>query len=249
MLLNFRKKLYSCARELRANAQCLQLAASSKFSVMTKGASPVSITCQIPNLRVRYESLGLSPHNGYFVEVGAFDGESFSNTSFLADQGWSGIYVEPIPAFCSRIKLRHLFNLNRIAIENLAMSETSGVLSFHQMGPLSTSLNQVREAYHGISWAAGSAAHSQTVSVRTDTLQAIFHRRSVPDNFDLMVIDVEGGEAPIVSALFDSQWRPRVLIVELCDKHPDFSQAPLLQENHSAIRAKILSLGYYEAYS
>jgi len=237
------------APELKANLRLLQIAASRKFSTMTKGTSPVSISCQIPNLRERYESFGLSPHTGYFVEVGAFDGESFSNTSFLADQGWSGLYVEPVPAFCSRIKLRHLFNLNRVSVENSAIAETSGVSNLHLMGTLSTLIDPVLEAYKTISWATGLAAHSQTVRVRTDTLQAIFHRHSVPATLALMVIDVEGGEEPIVSALFDSQWRPRVLIVELCDKHPDFSQSPMLQESHASIRAKILRSGYCEDYS
>ena len=65
----------SVARELKANLRLLQIAASRKFSTVTKGKSPVSISCQIPNLRERYESFGFSPHTGYFVEVGAFDGE------------------------------------------------------------------------------------------------------------------------------------------------------------------------------
>jgi Carbamoyltransferase C-terminus len=42
------------------------------------------------------------------------------------------------------------------------------------------------------------------MKVRTDTLQSIFHRHLVPITLDLMVIDVEGGEEPIVSALLES---------------------------------------------
>src|SRR5262249_31403999 len=235
--------LMRLARQLNADFRLLQIAVSRKFSTMIKGKSTVSISCQIQNLRERYESLGLNPHTGYFVELGAFDGESFSNTSFLADQGWSGLYVEPVPAFCARIKLRHLFNLNRVSIDNSAMTETSGISDLHLMGTLSTLSDRSHEAYKTISWAAGLAAHSQTMKVRTDTLQAIFHRHFVPFTFDLMVIDVEGGEEPIVSALFESQWRPRVLIIELCDKHPDFSGSPTLQESHASIRAKILRSG------
>src|SRR5262245_29035772 len=85
------------APNLCNNIRLLQVAASRKFGIIANGTSAVSNSCQIPNLREQYESLGLSPHTGYFVEVGAFDGESFSNTSFLADQGWSGLYVEPVP--------------------------------------------------------------------------------------------------------------------------------------------------------
>jgi len=40
------------------------------------------------------------------------------------------------------------------------------------------------------------------MTVKTDTLRTIFHRHFVPVTFDLMVIDVEGGEEPFVSALY-----------------------------------------------
>jgi Methyltransferase FkbM domain len=117
------------------------------------------------------------------------------------------------------------------------------------MDTLSTLNDRSHEAYKTISWAAGLAAHSQTIKVRTDTLQTIFQRHFVPVTFDLMVIDVEGGEESIVSALFESQWRPRVLIIELCDNHPDFARSPMLQESHASVRARILTSGYREEYS
>src|SRR5262245_17522058 len=126
------------APNLRDNIRLLEIAASRKLRTIANGTSAVSSSCQIPNLRAQYESLGLSPHTGYFVEVGAFDGESFSNTSFLADQGWAGLYVEPVPHFCKRIKFRHLFNLNRISIENSALAERSGTSNLHLMDALST---------------------------------------------------------------------------------------------------------------
>ena len=44
---------------------------------------------------------------GTFVEIGAYDGESFSNTSFLADLGWNGLYVEPVPKFAALCRARH----------------------------------------------------------------------------------------------------------------------------------------------
>lgn len=35
--------------------------------------------------------------NGVFVEVGAFDGISLSNTKFFEELGWTGLCIEPIP--------------------------------------------------------------------------------------------------------------------------------------------------------
>lgn len=42
---------------------------------------------------------------GRFLDIGAFDGVTFSNTRPLADLGWSGVCVEPSPpAFCALMR-------------------------------------------------------------------------------------------------------------------------------------------------
>jgi len=41
-------------------------------------------------------------HHGYFIEVGAYDGITLSNTYFLEQMGWTGLLVEPIPELCQR---------------------------------------------------------------------------------------------------------------------------------------------------
>lgn len=37
--------------------------------------------------------------NGFFIEVGAFDGRHLSNTLSFEEQGWTGICVEPTPSY------------------------------------------------------------------------------------------------------------------------------------------------------
>jgi hypothetical protein len=46
-----------------------------------------------------------APHHGSFLDLGAYDGELFSNTAGLADRGWPGICVDAAPdavAACGR---------------------------------------------------------------------------------------------------------------------------------------------------
>jgi len=43
------------------------------------------------------EKLFPGKHKGVFVDVGAFDGITFSNTYVLEKMGWSGLAIEPMP--------------------------------------------------------------------------------------------------------------------------------------------------------
>ena len=75
--------------------------------------------CQIPNLdKIYYKYFG-EISTGFFVEVGAFDGESVSNTSFLADSGWKGIYIEPILDYYIQCSNRH--QKNNVIVSNLSV--------------------------------------------------------------------------------------------------------------------------------
>ncbi|MCX8505445.1 MAG: hypothetical protein ORN98_02375, partial [Alphaproteobacteria bacterium] len=59
---------------------------------------PMANDCQIKDLAKHYENLFGKKDKGVFVEIGAFDGQEVSNTAGLADLGWRGVYVEPVPA-------------------------------------------------------------------------------------------------------------------------------------------------------
>jgi FkbM family methyltransferase len=234
-------------RSIRDSWRSAKKALVGKASALKAGRSPISRTCQIPQLREKYTALGLCSNAGTFVEVGGYDGESFSNTSFLADQGWRGIYVEPIPAFCTQIRLRHA--LNKVTVENLAIGEGEGVAQINIMGTLSTLSGPTRTAFEGIPWATGCVANAKIVQVKTASIGAVLAHNFVPSDLELMVIDVEGSEEPITQSLLATHWRPRVLIVELIDQHPDFAPYPDLQRSALRTREAILANGYTQFYA
>ena len=197
---------------------------SRKVSVCRTGRSRVSGSCQLPSIRNKYYDLGLKKNSGYFVEIGAFDGETFSNTSFLADEGWAGLYVEPIPAFYRQTKLRHMFN--NVTVENVAISGSTGMAMLTAMGSLSTLDIATAEAYKKFSWSKSSTKQARQIRVTTAKLDDVLRRNRVPKNFELLVVDVEGHEEEILRNLLLSDWRPHTIIVEQCDQHPDFSTIP-----------------------
>lgn len=67
-------------------------------------------SCQIkPLAEILATHLGYKT-TGTFLEIGGFDGESFSNTATLADIGWTGYYIEPIREYADRAAARHARN-------------------------------------------------------------------------------------------------------------------------------------------
>ncbi len=236
MWKNYPKEVRSIYWALRAQV-CL----------LTKGESPVSSTCQIADIRKKYLALGLSSDQGVFVEIGAFDGESASNTSFLADQGWRGVYVEPIPLHFHRMKLRHAFN--NVRGENVGITDASGSAQIRVMEGLSTMNEATAEHYRGVSWSSDLVRTAKLVTVMTERLDVVLARNAIPPDFDLMVVDVEGGEETIIKSLLSSPWRPRVLIIELCDLHPDFASNAELTDSASRVRDSLIMAGYRERFA
>lgn len=51
-----------------------------------------------------FENFFRSQQTGVFVDIGAHDGISFSNTKFFEDIGWTGICIEPIPEIFEKLK-------------------------------------------------------------------------------------------------------------------------------------------------
>lgn len=237
------RQLKTAGRSLVACGQ----AVGRKTTVLASGRSAVSATCQIPQLREKYAELGLDPREGAFVEIGGFDGEKFSNSSFLADQGWRGVYVEPVLSFARIIKLRHAFNT--VTVENVAIAASVGTADITVMDALTTMHQPTAKLYDELPWAKKTSAAGKRIEIKTDTLEAVMERNGVSGDLELMIVDVEGGEEAIVESLLASRWKPQVLIVELVDLHEDFAVYPELQASARRTRAMILAGGYRAFYS
>jgi hypothetical protein len=102
--------------------------------------------------------------------------------------------------------------------------------------------------YKTVDWAKASAARAKKATIRIESLDVILKRNNIPPLFDLMVVDVEGGEEQIVQEMLSRAWRPRVLIIELCDVHPDFASNKELTGSHARVRSSVVGAGYAEHY-
>jgi FkbM family methyltransferase len=204
----------------------------------------VSASCQIKNLGKIYHEIFGYPSKGLFVEVGAYDGESYSNTSCLADHGWQGIYIEPIAEYALKCKDRHA--KNKVAIVNAAIGRERKAIDIFKGEALSTLDSEMVSRYGEITWSKHVDFKQTTCQqIRLEDLLKYFR---ISPGFDLLVVDVEGKETEVFSSFDLSYWLPKVLIVEIEDDHTSFQPYQDFVEDKKNLRRFIHSNGYIEIY-
>lgn len=217
------------------------LARADEFDMTKLFYSPPA-NCQVPELGKVWETLFGRRTEGYFVEVGAYDGENFSNTSCLADAGWAGLYIEPIQEFSDKCRARHAGN-PRVFVLNCAASDTAGTARIFIGDTLTTLVGDQVADYEKIDWAKG-LHQGESRDVQTARLDTILEEQNAPVGFDVLVIDVEGAEEKVVKGFDIDKWRPKAILIELEDEHPDFRDNTRVVDSVSAIRHAIENAGY-----
>jgi len=162
---------------------------------------------------------------GYFVEVGAYDGIALSNTYLLETQyAWKGICIEPIPnQFEKLIK-------NRIAIcSNKALYSTSGLeLVFDSAADAMLS---------GISKHIDAHKHvvdrnKVQIKVQTQTLTDLLDENDAPRFIEYMSLDTEGSELEILRGLDFKRYQFGLIDIETNYVEPRRTQIRHLLTNN-----------------
>jgi len=204
----------------------------------------ISSSCQIDNLNEIYIKYFGYPSKGTFVEVGAYDGEFVSNTSCLADHGWKGLYVEPIREYYLKCLDRH--SKNDVIVENCAIGVNEGQQEIVQSDTLSTLNEKHYKMFESIGWVKNSNI-TKTICdvVRLDNL---LEKNNISNQFDLLVVDVEGYELEVFNSFDLHIWKPKMIIVEMGDEHPEFTQFEEYVSDMKKLTDNILSGGYEKIY-
>jgi FkbM family methyltransferase len=205
-------------------------------------------TCQIPDLADRYRELfGELKTDGTFVEVGAGDGDSFSNTSGLSDLGWAGLYVEPVPRYARACARRHAAN-ERVSVASCAVGTEVAMVDLYLGEGLSTLRKDQVEVYERIEWTKGFHK-GERIQVQQFPLHQVLTEAGIQPGFELLVVDVEGSEDAVFDSFSLDVWKPQVVIAELIDHHPSFQAFDDVTGRSSELRERIKRAGYREHYA
>jgi FkbM family methyltransferase len=154
-------------------------------------------------------------HSGVFVDIGAHDGVSYSNTFYLEEKlGWTGIAVEPIPEVFEKL------NSNRRCKKvNGCISSKSGKAKFQILSGRSEMLSGLVDEYdyrHLELIRNEEIMYSvkrQEIKVECYKLSEIFAKHQF-NHIDYLSIDVEGAEYSILNSFDLERYNIQVISVE-----------------------------------
>jgi FkbM family methyltransferase len=224
-----------------------EAAAAASVTAANGGAGfyQPSASCQIPVLAGLYEGLFGCRTDGTFVEVGAFDGETFSNSSCLADLGWRGLYIEPVEPAFRQCQDRHRSNPG-VRVINYAIGPEETTIRFWANGQFSTGSIEETAVNAANGWQGNLEAREITVpQIR---LERALADAGIEPGFDLLVVDVDGMEEAVFGSFELAQWRPRCMIIELIELVPAFAGHHGLIAASARVRDLIQRAGYQTVY-
>lgn len=135
--------------------------------------------------------------SGYFVEIGANDGFTLSNTQYLEEHfGWTGLLVEANSKYEESLLRR---SNSKVVMK--AICDNRGSAKFVDAG-LYGGLSETLDATH-----SKRLENATQIVVSCGTLDEILTEAGAPSTIDFVSIDVEGGELPIVRQLAMSDRR------------------------------------------
>jgi FkbM family methyltransferase len=150
---------------------------------------------------------------GFFVEAGAHDGFTQSNTYWLERfRGWHGLLVEPMPELAAEARLsRPHARLFECA---LASEDSAGERVRMEAGDLFSMV----EGSRGDGWTRKGTflgwRDTYLLDVEARTLSSLLDEIQAPE-IDLLSLDVEGFEARALEGLDLGRHTPRYILVEI----------------------------------
>lgn len=150
---------------------------------------------------------------GNLLDLGANDGETFSNSLRLIQKGWCADLIEASPSTFKKLKKLHEFNEN-VRCHNLAVSNVTGKVKFYESGTLlggeDMSLVSTLDKRECLRWPDVDFTEIEVESLTFNTLL----NQTKNTIFDLITIDIEGMDWIVLNQMDLKQLGCKMLIVE-----------------------------------
>jgi FkbM family methyltransferase len=161
---------------------------------------------------------------GVFMDIGANDGKTLSNSYALVERGWPGVCVEASPKAWERLRSLHGWqNGNGIQLINVAVGSYDGNIDFNESGELlgtgDVALVSSTRQDEMDRWVSLNMPFEK-VSVPVITFKTLLER-CLYNHFDFLTIDIEGMEPEVVPQIDFTELGIIMAIIEWNGKNAD----------------------------
>jgi FkbM family methyltransferase len=161
--------------------------------------------------------------DGYYVDIGANDGRTFSNTWHLErSYNWRGVLVEPVlHLYFESKKIRSPENVfvNAACVDS-EYQESCLEMIYAGLMTVSTtnsSFDSKKHAEAGSNFIAKNET-IESIFAPVKTLDKILDMVKAPQVIDFLSIDVEGAEMSVLKGLDLKKWEFKVICIESAEK-------------------------------
>jgi FkbM family methyltransferase len=197
----------------------------------------VKFHSQVGQDRFLLENFFRGKRGGVFVDIGAYDGETFSNSLFFErSMGWTGLCVEPLPAAFAKLRATR-----KAVCENVCVADFEGEAEFTEADDpgrnekmLSGLTRQFDNRHLRFMEQLEVARSTHTANVTR--LSKLLEKHGLFE-IDYCSIDTEGAEIPILTELDFERFRIGVLTVE--DNSEDKRLLKIMTEKRYDVFARL----------
>ena len=168
---------------------------------------------------ILYNNFFKDVDNGYFVDIGAHDGTTFSNSKFFEELGWKGVCVEPNPLVFSTLQ-----STRKCKCIMKAISDKVGNAQFFQIIEGADMLSGLVDEFNqlGIQNIHANLQDTENefdyIEVELDLFDNIVDQAKI----DFLSIDTEGNELKILQTIDFNKYDIKVITVENNDYDDKF---------------------------
>jgi FkbM family methyltransferase len=160
------------------------------------------------NLDLKMEKYLKDIENGYYIESGANDGITQSNTLYYNQKyNWKGILIEANPTLAEKCKNNRPLDI----VENYALVDD--LYKKEKISGYFQNISLNGQCIENNNYSDNSLSPNQIIDVNAITLTSLLDKHNV-QKIDFFSLDVEGYEINVLNGLNFEKYRPKYILIE-----------------------------------
>jgi FkbM family methyltransferase len=153
--------------------------------------------------------------SGFFLDIGAHDGRTYSNSYIFERLGWRGACVEPLPGVFDQLRHNRRCDCYQAALAG-SSSPRAGFIHAVGVDTLSGLESEMAEGHED--WIVQEGGRPERITVRTMTFSELMDRYPQVRTIDFLSLDVEGAEMSILRTIDFEKYDFGLIAVECIEE-------------------------------